>query len=343
MAAWTRRQRWEAVMKGEPADRPLISAWRHFPELENEPESFAAAMLDFQEKYDWDFLKLQPRGVYQHENWGNVYDYSRYNDVIPVLVEHLLHSVADVSRIQKISGTGGTFGEQLTAISLVKAKADADVPVVATLFTPIGVLLNLCGSRSVGRYRESPREESSLIKLLYADRQEAHRALRAIAETLAEYAGEVLKAGADGVYYAALGMAREQYLSLDEWNEFVRPYDQIVLEALGSKPVMLHTCGIKANPQRFADFPVAALHWAESAPGNPSIAEGWSWSGSKAIAGGVDERLFGTGAAQRIFEAAVRSARAHREHPFILSPECSVSVQTYADELQAFRSSIEEL
>lgn len=343
MAQWTKKQRLEAVMNGEPADRPLISAWRHFPERENDPVEFAAAMLEFQEKYDWDFLKLQPRGIYQQENWGNVYDYAHYNDVIPALVRHLIHSADDLQLIQKLPGTSGTFGEQLTSLRLIKARANEDIPVFATLFTPIGVLLNLCGFRSVGRYRKSPREESGLIRLLQEDPEGVHRALHSIAETLAEYAGEVLKAGADGVYYAALGMAREHYMTLGEWNEFVRPYDLIVLEALKAKPVILHTCGIDANPQRFADWPIEALHWAESASGNPSIEESWSWIGSKAISGGVDERLFGTGAADSIHNLAVKAAKAHRNRPFILSPECSISVHTFDDELQAFRSSVETI
>lgn len=343
MAQWTKRERFEAVLSGEPADRALVSAWRHFPEQENNPETFARAMIEFEQAFDWDFLKLQPRGIYQHENWGNVYDYNHYNDVIPTLIKHAIEDEAGLDQVKRISGTAGTFGEQLTSLKLIKSQINPEIPVVQTIFTPIGVLLNLCGFRSVGRYRESPRDESDLIKLFYKNPQGVHQALKAIAETLAEYAQATVQAGADGVYYAALGMAREGYMTLPEWEEFTKPYDLMVLEALKPIPVILHTCGISANPQRFADFPIHGLHWAESAPGNPLIHDSWSWLGKKAGSGGVDERLFGTGAAQQIAKLAQASVLSQKGHPFILSPECSVSIKTQTDELQALRNSVEQV
>lgn len=340
MASWTKRQRMEAILHGEPADRPPVSAWRHFIDQEQRPEDLAAAMVGFQRTYDWDFMKINPRAVYYHEAWGNQYDYSRYNDVVPTCVRHAVHSAADLAPIQELPGDQGPFAEQLTAVRMIRAELGDEVPLLQTIFSPLAVLLNLCGARSVGRYRESPRESSPLIQLLQEDREGAHRALRAIANTLASYAAATLKAGADGAFYASLGMAREGYLTLEEWQEFARPYDLIVLEALETAPTILHTCGIYGNPQRFADYPVKILHWAESAPGNPSIAESSAWLGGKAVLGGVDERPFGTGAADQIAAMAAEAVKAHRNRPFVLGPECSVSPKTLDEEFRALRDAV---
>lgn len=338
---YTKKERFLAIMNGEVPDRTPVSAWRHFPDQENDPKTFARSMVDFANRYDWDVLKLQNRGVYEQENWGNVYDYQHYKDVVPTLVRHAVDCAADLYKIRPVSPTGGTFGEQLEGLRQVKAIIHPDMPFIQTVFTPIGVLLNLCGFRSVGRYRESLREESELIRLIHDVPEAVHSALKAITETLCGYAEEIRKTGCDGIYYAALGMAREGYMTLSEWEEFAKPYDLQVLDALRPLPVILHTCGIYGNPKRFVDWPVSCLHWAESAPGNPSITDGWLWIGRKGISGGVDERPFGQGKAKEIGELARASVLRHQGHPFLLSPECSISIKTQHEELTAFRAAVE--
>ena len=59
--------------------------------------------------------------------------------------------------------------------------------------------------------------------------------------------------------------------------------------------------------------------------------------------GGVDERLFGTGAADKIAAMAAQSIKDDRNLPFILAPECSVAVNTLDEELKAFRASVENI
>jgi len=71
---------------------------------------------------------------------------------------------------------------------------------------------------------------------------------------------QAIKKGADGVFYAALGMAREGYGTYKEWDEFVKPYDLNVLEELKSSMTILHTCGIYSNPQRFVNYSINILH-----------------------------------------------------------------------------------
>lgn len=341
MRNWSRRERIQAIANGELADRAPVAAWRHFPGHEASAASLAQAMLEFQATYDWDYMKVNPRAIYYHEAWGNEYDYSRYNDVLPTLMKHRIHDTHDLHSLQKLPGTVGPFGEQLAALKLIKSQVPEDLPIFQTIFTPIGVLANLCGLRSLGRYREAPREESALIKLLAEDRKGVHAALRAIATTLASYAAAVLETGVDGVFYAALGMARTGYFTRDEWDEFVKPYDLIVLEALKAGVTMLHTCGIYGNPEWFVDYPIHILHWAESATGNPTLRDSTAWIGRKVPMGGVDERLFGTGAAAEIAAKARDAVSVMAGRPFVLAPDCSVAINSQEDELRAFRAAVE--
>jgi uroporphyrinogen decarboxylase len=330
-----------ATVKGEIADRPPVSAWRHFPGKETSAVELARAMLDFHARFDWDFIKVNPRAVYYHEAWGNEYDYSRYNDIMPTRTRTAIADKKDLWSIGEVPGTAGPFAEQLEALRLIKQGSVSDIPIFQTIFTPIGILANLCGLRSLGRYREAPRAESALIKLMAEEPAGVHSALRAIARTLATYAAAVLETGVDGVFYAALGMARTGYFTRAEWEEFVRPYDLMVLEPLKAGTTLLHTCGIYGNPEWFVDWPIDVLHWAESATGNPGLKDSASWIGDKIPMGGVDERLFGTGAADEIARRARATIETMKGRPFVLAPDCSVSINTRDDELAAFRGAVE--
>lgn len=342
MATLTKRQRMEMVLSGKLPDRPPISAWRHHTEFEHSgAKSLADAMITFQRKYDWDFVKINPRAVYYHEAWGNRYDFTRYNDVVPTLVKKIVDGRDDLAKVVEVDGKGGVFAEQLEAVRLVVEALGAEAPVYQTIFTPIGILLNLCGLRSLGRYRESPREESLLIKFIETDKELVHAALGAVARTLASYAEGVVQAGADGVFYAALGMARSGYLTREEWEEFVRPYDLIVLEALKPIKTIVHTCGIRSNPEWFVDYPIDVIHWAESAPGNPTLQGSMGWLKGKIAMGGVDERVFGQNKATEIGQMARTTIERMKNQPFLLTPDCSVSIKTLDDELKAFRAAVE--
>lgn len=340
--SWTKRERMAAVMAGETADRPPVTAYRHFPGMEYEPEKIAQAMISFQTEYDWDWLKINSSAVYYYEPWGNKYDYDNYNTShVPTKLDCAIHGPEDMEAIVELPGDADAFERQLKALRLIRAQAGPDIPVFQSVYAPIAVLLNLCGDRSPGRYREAPREECVLLEYFREQKETVHKALKNIARTLANYAERCIEAGADGFFFAEMGLAREGYLTLEEWQEFTAPYDKMVLEAAGAKPAILHTCGIYGNPKRFTDYPIQGLHWAESAPGNPPIAGSEVWLGKIAAMGGVDERLFGTNAAEAIARMARNSVAANRHRPFLLAPECSVDVTSTREELQALRMAAE--
>lgn len=340
--SWTKQDRIKAVLSGEAADRPPVTAYRHFPGMEYEPKKIAQAMVQFQEEYDWDWMKINSSAVYYYEPWGNRYDYENYNaSHVPTKLDCAIHSPADMEKIEELPGDTDSFGRQLEALRLIRGQVGPELPLFQSVYAPIAVLLNLCGDRSPGRYRESPRQECVLLDYFREHKETTHRALENIARTLASYTELCVKSGADGIFFAEMGLAREGYLTLEEWKEFTVPYDKLVLEAAGEKPVILHTCGIYGNPERFTDYPIQGLHWAESAPGNPPITGSEAWLGGIAAMGGVDERLFGTGAADRIAAMAGRSVAENRHRPFLLAPECTVDVASFPEELKALRAAAE--
>lgn len=340
--SWTKKERVEAVLNGEPADRPPITCYHHFPEFEHSgAKVMADTMLAFQEKFDWDYVKINPRAVYYYEAWGNTYDYEHYNDVVPTRTSNVIHSYKDLEKVLEMTGEEPIWQEQYDAARLIVEGVRGEVPVFAGAFTPIGILLNLCGYRSVGRYREAPRAESDLIKLCNEHPDAVHRALKNIANTMAKYNENLKKAGVTGVFYAALGMARTGYFTPGEWAEFCKPYDLIAMEPIRDLPNIVHTCGIYGNPEWFTDYPCKVIHWAASAPGNPPMKGSAEWLKGKIAMGGCDERPFGNNGILKIDHMCRRTLKEMKGTPFMMAPECSVSPKVEDEELRVFRASVE--
>lgn len=341
--SWTKKERVNAVLNGELADRVPITCYHHFPEFEHGGAKLMAdTMVDFQKQFDWDYVKINPRAVYYYEAWGNTYNYDEYNDVVPTRTSNVIHDVSDLEKIAEMTGNETVWQEQYDTARMIVEGTGGEIPVFAGSFTPIGILLNLCGFRSVGRYRESPREESDLIRLCNEHPDEVHRALKNIANTMAKYNENLVKAGVTGIFFAALGMARTGYFTPDEWQKFCKPYDLISMESIRHLPNIVHTCGIYGNPEWFVDYPCRVIHWAASAPGNPPMKGSSEWLKGKIAMGGCDERPFGGNRAFEISRMCKKTLTDMKGVPFMMAPECSVSPKTLDKELWAFRKSVEE-
>ena len=110
---WTKKDRVLAVLNGELADRPPVSAWRHFVDKEHSGSAlFVEAMLDWHHTYDWDYVKLQPRASYYEEAWGGVFDFDNYEGVLPKCVKGPIGCAEDLEKITVLPGDHGAFAEQ---------------------------------------------------------------------------------------------------------------------------------------------------------------------------------------------------------------------------------------
>ncbi len=71
MASLSHKERMGACLKDNPAlDRPPVALWRHFPVDDQSPEGLAAAVLDFQSRYDFDLVKVTPASSFCLKDWG---------------------------------------------------------------------------------------------------------------------------------------------------------------------------------------------------------------------------------------------------------------------------------
>ena len=91
--------------------------WRHWPGDDQRAESLAHVALEFQRRYDLDFIKVPASSAYcvadygvKHEYRGNVMGDRDY-------LERVVRNVDDWDRIQPLDITRGNYGQQLTGFA----------------------------------------------------------------------------------------------------------------------------------------------------------------------------------------------------------------------------------
>ena len=273
----THRERFTAALKGLEVDRPPISMWRHFYTQESDPESLAGAMLGFQRRFDWDYMKVNPRASYHVEDWGVRLRYD--GDKPPTVTATPVKKPADWLGIEPLPPGRGVLGEQLRALELIAKGLKGQVPFLMTVFTPFSVASRLVASEEV--FLRHVREHPEKVR----------HALDVVTETFVRFSKAAMERGADGLFYAATVWATADRMPLAEYERYARPHDLKLLAGLPRGGVhMLHVCKDHNMLPALKDYPVAIFNWDARGVGNPSLAEGKALAGRKAVAGGLPHK-----------------------------------------------------
>ena len=324
-----KRERVMAALAGQPVDRVPASFWGHDFLREWSSQGLADAMLESLRRYDWDYMKVNPRATYYAEAWGCRYRPSGDATRGPETVDFVVRSAGDLEKIRAVDVGGGPFAEQLEALRLIGRALGGEAPFIQTVFSPLSVVGRIAnGDREViGRYMgEAP--------------QALHGALAAVADTLAAYGRACLDAGASGIFFATTEWGTYDNATAEQYQEFGRPYDLRVLEAVqGAEMNVLHVCRPRNMFDLLADYPVHVINWAAGEPGNPSLKEGLARS-KLAVMGGVAVTTVAEGTPDTV-RAAVRQALSETGgRRFLLAPGCSIPPDTPEANLLAVRSSL---
>jgi len=324
MAKMTKRKRVAAALASDEVDRAPASFWGHDYLHEWTPEGLAEATLENYRRYDWDFVKVNPRATYYAEAWGSRYKPSGDDLHGPVNVDYVLKTPRDVDRLAPVDVQEGPFGEQLAALRLIGEGLAGQAAFIQTVFSPLSVIGRLANG-DLGFVRRLMRENGEAL----------HRALDAVAQTLATYAKACLEAGADGIFFATVEWATYDAATIEQYAEFGRPYDLQVLSAVTDATFnVLHVCRKDNMLLSMLDYPVHAFNWAANETGNPRQADVLAKS-ERAVMGGVSVRTVSEGTPDQVAaEVAEALAETGGRH-FLLSAGCSIPPQTPEDNLKA--------
>jgi uroporphyrinogen decarboxylase len=343
MTKLSKRERVDAALRGEAVDRVPVAAWRHFIPEETSVEQLAAVSLKHLHDFDWDWLKVNPRATYYAEAWGNRYDYSDYELVLPRLIEGPLDTLADLPKIAPVNPTSGVFAEQLDLVKRIKAgmgpSTSSGAHFVQTVFSPLSVLAFLLARTDEHKIDKLLSAQYDGVRRAIHEQPEAtHAALSAIAQTLGKYAAATVDAGASGIFFAIVKLARQGVLTEAEYAEFGRPYDLQVLNAVQGAPFnLLHICGQYAYFDAVADYPVHAINWATVGQHNPTVGEAGKLT-QRALIGGVDELgTLQTGTPDQVIAEAHEAIRATGGRHLLLTPGCGTAMDVPDANLHALR------
>ena len=318
-----------AAVRGKPVDRPPFAVWRHFYPDENEgAERLARTTIDFTRRHELDLVKYNPRAHYHAEPWGTRYRYG--GPAKPVIEGYAVTDSAGWSRIDARGTEEPAFAELLEGLALVRT-ALPDTPLVATIFTPLGVLERLAGPE---RVRADVRAAPDGVL----------EALHAVAETFAALARACVQV-CDGIFLATTAWAQRAVLDDEEYARFGRPFDLRVLHAVREAPLnVLHICGAGSRVLELAAYPhVAAISWNTHAGATPSLAELLARAPGRAAIGGIsDEALMAPDDALVRAEVDAGFAQTHGQR-WIAAGGCTIPVETPATGIDRARRAVESL
>src|SRR5450759_4213696 len=326
-----KKERVDAALRGDAVDRIPASMWGHDFEREWNPNTLAEAMVENFTRYDWDYMKVNPRACYHVEGWGVKVRPSGDKYTAPIFEDTPIKSSSDWKRIRPLEPDRGVLGEQLRALQLINHSIGFDAYFVQTIFCPLGVAKYLAGNNA-----------EPVLQTLREDRAAMHSALRVITETFTAYAIACMEQGASGIFYATNGWASKSLLTADQYREFGEQYDLEFLDAIKSRSKfnILHNCGTHIYFDQLSSYPVQALSWGDTLAGNPDLREGKLRSG-KAVMGGISAKTtMKDGSATQVQEEVARALGLTSSRHFLLAPGCTIPPETPAKNLAAVRHAL---
>ena len=180
-----KKERVDAALRGDAVDRVPASMWGHDFEREWNPNTLAEAMVENFTRYDWDYMKVNPRACYHVEGWGVKVRPSGEKYKAPVFEGTPIRGASDWKRIRPLEPDQGALGEQLRALQIINHSVGYDAYFAQTIFCPLGVAHYLAGNN-----------KEAVLHTIREDRNAMHAALRVITETFTSYAIACLERGA---------------------------------------------------------------------------------------------------------------------------------------------------
>jgi len=196
-----------------------ISFWKHHPISDQSGKLLAEEAIDFQNSFQFDFLKLTPAGNWlavcygaKDENWENDSVGRRK------IIRFPLKEIKDFYNLQHFSFNEKLLVEILEALQICSAKVD--VPVYATVFCPLSQLIQISGL-------------DLFIKTLKTEPKAIFTALNVITQNTKKVLEKASQVGVKGLYFVTQHM-QSDLITFDLYDQFGKPSDQDCLNTASS-------------------------------------------------------------------------------------------------------------
>lgn len=333
-----RKERIMAALQGDEVDRVPVSAWMHFSEVDQDPISLATTQVDFNEKYDFDFIKMMPFGTYCIQDWGAEIKFYAHKYHEPIVKTAGIQDVDDYEKLEVLPAIYGTMGKQLQLAQRMSNIVRDDTPFIQTIFTPMSILNKL----SKGRVLEDLKTHPEKVK----------QALEVVTETTINFIKANIETGVDGFFLASQA-ANEHFIDLEKHREFCTPYDLKVVDAYKDKTWfnVIHVHGSDIYFEEIDKYPVNCINWHDRHTW-PSLKQARKLT-DKCLLGGIQEVPYFVDGVLHYDSIMARSTRneiidhvreAIREvdgKGLIIGPGCVVDPKTSEANFMAIREAVE--
>jgi uroporphyrinogen decarboxylase len=301
-----------AALRSEKPDRVPFAFWTHRPDIDLEPDKLAVATAEFARKLDLDFVKSMPNGFYCVEDWGCGIDWSEIaGGGAGFVTRPAVSTPADWRKLAVLDVHAGALARELRYLSLLVRELGPDVPVLATVFSPMTIANKL----SNGAHRRH----------LDTHADDVAAGLNVITQVTCEFTRAAIAVGCAGIFFATQD-ATFQLFEATTYRRHAEADDHRVLYAArdaGGWFNALHMHGDDILFDALRDYPVDALNW-HIGETPPSIADYRSSKGGRCVLGGL-QRGFIT---QRNLDAVMRDVDTTLAHTggrgIIISPACVI-------------------
>lgn len=286
----THKQRLQAVLEGKVLDRPPVSLWGpHFNLEDRHAKDFALASINYQNSYDFDFIKVMPNGVYFTEAFGQEIRYSEHyqDDTWMNTVRYAINDPKEWAKIKVPDLKTGPLAREIEVVKRLSDYYQGDVPILPTIFSNIVWMGEMTG----GHYHQE------IIVSHFNEYEEyAKKGMEVVAETNERLMEAFVEAGADG-FFLGYQMGMLEKMGEDMYAEYGHKYDLRNLGAVKEKTWfnLAHLChGDKKDTEVFLDYPVQAFNWADTHAEHHSLGEMRKLT-DKVLVGGLDHDLGSSG------------------------------------------------
>lgn len=328
MSELTKRERIFNALNGNEVDRVPISIWLHHPDKDQDPRALAETQVEFAKKYDLDFIKLTPFGLYSVQDWGCKVKFFCTKEEVAVVDDWGIKNINDWKKLEVFPAYYGTWGKQVQLAQYTKKLLkNNDIPFVQTIFSPLTIAWKLAGDRLFKDIKEYP--------------EIVHDALKVITETLINFIKANIDAGVSGFFFATQ-CASTDLTTVKEYEEFGTKYDLEVFNAYKDITFfnVLHIHGKNVMFDKLEKYPSNCINWHDRLI-KPSIEEARNIT-DKCLLGGIEENsVFLNGTTDEVQKHIDEVISKGGKKKLIIGPGCVADPRTPEANYFAARLSLE--
>lgn len=308
----TSRERVFAALEGKPVDRIPVGFWFHFPKEQHHGDAAVKAHKDFLQQSGTDILKIMTENLIPTQGY--------------------IKKATDWKQLKPFARNSQFIVDQIDIVKRVLEQAKGEVAVLTTVH---GVVASTWHAYVGPDEYETRRGE--LAQMLREDKEAMLYGMDVVTEAVMMLTEEMMRAGVDGIYYAALGGEKNIFTD-EEFAEYIKPRDLKIMQAANGRTGfnVLHMCKDGLNLNRYADYPCDVVNWGVY-ENNPSLEEGLKIFPGKVLLGGLDDRagVLVDGPDAAIEDEVCSILKRMEGNRFILGADCTLPTEIPFSHIQA--------